>query len=479
MWIVTSVNRRDMLKLGAAALTAGRALQSQVLAPAQAAGAKKMVIVAGAGIAGLSCAYELTKRGHDVVVLEAGGRAGGHVRTIHDPLADGLYADVGAEHFYYPGYNTYWRYLHEFELTAVAYPRRDHLVRFIGGKLYTEDDLHSRIVLAQLAFNQREIDFLAERPWWELSLLYMQRYVDKIENEYEPFQPGLKDLDQMSVSDLLKRDGASAAALGFFGGTGSALQTVWSAAIKKLRGTDLVSKKLFRIQGGNQRMTDAFASRLGQRVQLGCPVTGIEHGASGVRVRYREFGEDKKMDADHLVSCISLVMLRQMPVTPSWSEAKQFVIREMPYYTRTRVVFQSRTRFWKTDGVSPNWEPPNPRLMEMWSMAEEVTTPRGILVGGAEPGTSAEAALGAFHKLYPGKSADIEHALVHSWANDPWASACERTTYVPGQLTKFWPEVQIPAGRIHFAGAYAAHMTWGQEAALESANRAADEIDKA
>ena len=149
------------------------------------------------------------------------------------------------------------------------------MVGVVDVELYTEDDLHSRIVLAQLAFNQREIDFLAERPWWELSLLYMQRYVDKIENEYEPFQPGLKDLDQMSVSDLLKRDGASAAALGFFGGTGSALQTVWSAAIKKLRGTDLVSKKLFRIQGGNQRMTDAFASRLGQRVHLGCPVTGI------------------------------------------------------------------------------------------------------------------------------------------------------------------------------------------------------------
>ena len=476
---MTIVNRRDVLKLGGTALTAGGALQSQALASAQAGGSKTKVIVAGAGIAGLSCAYELMKRGHDVVVLEAGGRAGGHVRTIHDPFADGLYADVGAEHFYYPGYTAYWRYVHEFELTAIPYPRREHMVRFIGGKVYTEEDLHSRPVLAKLGFNQREVDFLAERPWWELPLLYLQRYVDKIENEYQPFQPGLKELDQMSVSDLLKQDGASPAALGFFGATGSALQTVWSAAIKKLRGSDLISRKLFRIQGGNQRMTDAFAARLGQRVHLGCPVTGIEQGSSGVTVWYRESGQDKKMDADHLVSCMSLVMLRQIPVTPAWPEAKQFVIREMPYYSRTRVVFQSRTRFWKTDGVSPNWEPPNPRLMELWSMAEEVKTPRGILIGGAEPGTSAEAALGEFHKLYPGKSADIEHALVHSWANDPWAAACERSTYVPGQLTKFWPEAQNPCGRIHFAGAYAAHMTWGQEAALESANRAAEEIHRA
>jgi len=38
-------------------------------------------------------------------VLEASGRPGGHVRTIHDPLPDGLYADVGAEHFTRPGYD--------------------------------------------------------------------------------------------------------------------------------------------------------------------------------------------------------------------------------------------------------------------------------------------------------------------------------------------------------------------------------------
>ena len=29
------------------------------------------------------------KLGHDVTVLEAAGRSGGHVRTIHDPLPMG------------------------------------------------------------------------------------------------------------------------------------------------------------------------------------------------------------------------------------------------------------------------------------------------------------------------------------------------------------------------------------------------------
>src|SRR5882757_3613804 len=58
----------------------------------------KKIIVAGAGITGLCCAYELMKAGHDVTVLEASGRFGGHVYTRRDGLSDGLYADFGADH---------------------------------------------------------------------------------------------------------------------------------------------------------------------------------------------------------------------------------------------------------------------------------------------------------------------------------------------------------------------------------------------
>src|ERR1700724_2566318 len=146
---VMSIKRRDMLKVSAAGLAGTLAAQS--------AGAKKKVIVIGAGIAGLACGYELMRRGHNVTILEASGRAGGHVRTFHDQFADGLYADIGAEHFYYPGYTDYWRYLKEFSLTAIPYPRRDNMVRFLKGERFTEEDLHSRGILANLGFSQREV----------------------------------------------------------------------------------------------------------------------------------------------------------------------------------------------------------------------------------------------------------------------------------------------------------------------------------
>ena len=48
------------------------------------------------------------KKGHEVVVLEASGRHGGHVYTTRDELSDGLYGDFGQEHIVKPGCERYW-----------------------------------------------------------------------------------------------------------------------------------------------------------------------------------------------------------------------------------------------------------------------------------------------------------------------------------------------------------------------------------
>ncbi len=86
---------------------------------------KKKVIVAGAGITGLCCGYELMKAGHNVTILEASGRYGGHVFTGRDGLSDGLYADFGADHITKPGYEKFFEYCKEFNLTVIPYPNAE------------------------------------------------------------------------------------------------------------------------------------------------------------------------------------------------------------------------------------------------------------------------------------------------------------------------------------------------------------------
>ena len=58
---------------------------------------KTSVTVVGAGLAGLICAYELTKLGLQVTIVEASPRLGGRVDTLR--LADGQYTEAGGYAF--------------------------------------------------------------------------------------------------------------------------------------------------------------------------------------------------------------------------------------------------------------------------------------------------------------------------------------------------------------------------------------------
>ena len=464
------LSRRDALKV--AALTMAAPLLSSARSP-------KRVIVAGAGIAGLSCAWELVRRGHDVLVIEASGRTGGHVLTYREGLPDGLYVDAGAEHFTRPGYERYWSYVREFDLPFLYYPRREHVIRWIEGARYSPEMLADRRVLSELGFNGREIAFLASHPFPELRTLYFAPYVDEFRDEYQPFDAGLDRLDAMTETELLRQEGASPVAQQLQGGSSSALQAVWHAAILKMRGVPLWPPQLFRLQGGNQSLTDAFATRLGARVRLHAPVTGIELGDSGVRVQCRTSSGSERLEGDYLVCSMSAAMLGRIPVRPAWPSAKTYALLNVPYYSDTRVILQSRTRFWTRDGVSPNMEFGDAALNHVWSTGEDVSTSRGLLVGTASGAGAPEPALRAFRRRYPGASEDIEQAQVVAWPTDPWAWACERTEYPPGQLRKFWPTLIEPHGRVHFVGAYADNLNWGMEAATRSAYRAAEAIDRA
>jgi monoamine oxidase len=444
-------------------------------------GNPKKVIVGGAGLGGLCCAYELMKKGHDVTVLEASGRHGGHIFTVHDGLSDGLYGDFGQEHIVKPGYKLYFEYTKELGLEVLPYPRRKNIQRRINGKFYTEEMLKDAAVLKTFGFNEKEIKFLSENEWGELQTLYTALHLEKFTDEYQPFNIGYDDLDKIPASDFFKKEGASKTAQEFLGGQGeSALFRLWYAAILKLRGVPVFPTEVFRLKGGNQMLPNAFAKKLGARVWLSCLIVSIKNADTGVTVTYKNHNEEKQLSADYFVNCIPLPAFRNIAVQPVMSAEKQYIFDNLTYDSYSRFVFQASSKFWLDDGLpNINLFLEHPDLGDVWHSADEVDTHRVIVLGTGPGGVSPQRALAAFREVYPGKKDTIELAISRDWTKETFSSTCERLPFPIGQLKRFWPQVMKPEGRIHFAGAYADNLNWGTEAATRSANRVANLIDKA
>jgi monoamine oxidase len=453
-------------------------------------GKKKKIIVAGAGISGLCCGYELMKSGHDVTVLEASGRHGGHVFTGRDGLSDGLYADFGADHITKPGYESFFEYAKKFNLTVLPYPHAEgseaapnrNGLRMIDGKFYTDEQLVDPAVLKLFGFNEKEVTFLKKNPWYALGHMYLKPYLGKIKDPDKPLGVGLDDLDKIPLADIYKKEGASDAALRFLGGKRqSALFSIWRYDVMAMRGIPLSHGDTFHLKGGNQELPNAFALHLGDRVKLAHPVTAINRSDSGVTVKYKAYGydEEKEMTADYLVNCISLPVLRKIPITPALSAEKQYVVDHLTFSSHPFYVFEASSRFWLDDGFkSINMEFEHPDISSIWEESYDVISSRIILKAYAPGGVSAQRGLAAFREVYPGKKDTIVQALTVDWTKDKFAPTCEMESYPIGEMNKFWPGIIKPDGSIYFAGTYADNLSRGMESCLRSAQRVAKEINE-
>ena len=157
----------------------------------------KRIIVVGAGLAGLSCAYELDQAGYNVVLIEARSRPGGRVNTYRNPFDDNLYAEMGGE--YVGGTDTYVReYCKKFDLKVLPAKQYDGV--FVRNQRLSMKGLRSGADLLPFKGTLKGKLFGQE-------IQYIQKWIDLVKKKGVN-SPEVQALDKMSVEEILKHGGA-------------------------------------------------------------------------------------------------------------------------------------------------------------------------------------------------------------------------------------------------------------------------------
>lgn len=455
------LTRRDLLK--AALVSAG-----STIALDAAGRPRKKVLVIGAGLAGLSAAYELVQSGHQVTVLDARDRPGGRVLTLRDTFSGGQYAEAGAETFG-ESHNFVRHYVQKFNLETIPawnYGALTTLLFRDGRRSRSTSDLSRKYILPAV----REIgDPLA--PGW-------------------PSPELLRQFDRISMAELLRSRGASPEEIRTLEITYSDAWdngTAPDSALCLLRDEAIARKGAsFRIRGGNDRLPKALAQNLGNRVHYRATVEHIQHGEKRVTATVSTSGRRSRISADYLICAIPFTVLRSIDVSPAFSPDKQRAIRELTYNSVTRVYVQTPDRPWVVEGLSGFASTDLP-IGTVWDCAEGQPGVRGILecyasgdrarslAALSEP-QRIRTAVENLQKVFPGVSA--EKAASVAWDADPLVKGAF-AWFKRDQMAALLPHIARREGRIFFAGEHTSPWFGWMQGALESGNRAAREVNDA
>ena len=250
------------------------------------------VVVVGAGLAGLSCAWKLRRAGHEVEVLEAEARSGGRTRS---EIRAGFTLESGPARFDSADYNLRdiaWKLGIGDRLREV--PNRGEVVLRDGRFQRADFDSPSAWVTSQLlsAGAKARLLALAADLAWVWRRLERQHPEQAAELDGENLSSALdrvvgrECLDNYMAPFFARHFGCAPEQLSRAFG--------WIALRSELGG---VHRQILR--GGVSVLTDRMAEEIPLR--LGCAVQRIETETDGARVHYRRDGRDGWVMADAIV----------------------------------------------------------------------------------------------------------------------------------------------------------------------------------
>jgi monoamine oxidase len=483
-----SLTRRRLLRdAGIAGLTFATA--GRFTSRADAATAPRIVVV-GAGLAGLTCAYRLREAGYTAQVHDAADRVGGRCWTMRGAFADGQVVEHGGE-LIDQGHAAIRQLAGELGL------KLDNLLQ--GERNGTEPTYY---------FDGTHYPF--EQVTADLKGTWQKLHSDVSQASYPTLYSGFTqrgfELDHMSIVDWINESVP--------GGIGSNLGQLLDIAYNIEYGAESSeqsalnllyllgyvgpgqfrifgkSNEKYHVQGGNDQIATRLAGPLAGQITLGSELVSVRLRPDGAySLDFAPGGSTKTVVADRVVLALPFAVLR---ASVEYSQAgfkrlKRTAIAEQGMGTNSKLHVQFRTRYWESLGSNGDTVA-DTGYQNTWDVTRAHPGRFGILVdytggrigasfGSGTPTSRAKQFLTQIEPVLPGISAQWNgRATVDFWTANPFTHG-SYSYWKVGQYTKFAGVEREVEGACHFCGEHTSIDFQGYlNGAVETGERAAGEV---
>lgn len=481
-------SRRQFVRraaVAAAALTAapwGRAAKGK--------SSSARVVVVGAGLAGLTCAYRLKQAGVDATIYEANARVGGRCWTRRGDFLEGQIAEHGGE-LIDQGHTSIRHLAQELRLPLdnllAAEPNGTEPFFYFQGARYSYREATN-----------------------DLKGIWQTLHRDLVEARYPTLYhqstPRARQLDQMSIIDWINQSvpGGRFSRLGRLLDVGynieygaeceeqSALSLLYLLGYNSPGQFNLfgASNEKYHVRGGNDRIVSTLAAVLAGQIVTGTALVAMRRtAAGGYGLTFQSGAQVTEVLADKVVLAIPFSILRS---AVDWAQAgfralKQIAILEQGMGSNSKLNVQFARRHWVSRGGNGDTFA-DTGYQASWEVSRGQAGGAGILVGysggnradsfgGSPASVYAGQFLSQIEPVFPGLAAHYNgQATIDFWRGDPFTRG-SYSYWKVGQYTRFAGIEGEPEGNAHFCGEHTSIDSQGYlNGAVETGERVANEI---
>jgi monoamine oxidase len=472
-------------------LLGGAGLAATTLLPAVGLAATARIAVVGAGLAGLSAAYELQKHKLDADIFEASSsRIGGRCFTARGNFDQNQIAEHGGE-FIDTGHLEIRNLAAELdlELDDVLNPPTNAKERyFFDGRSYS---------LATATSDWKPFYDTIQKQQEEIGDVYTYRQSTPKARAYDAmtvsewlakYIPGGRDsqLGQLIEAAFAEENGADADRQG-------ALNLITTLADDARNNFNLYytdSDQRFHVRGGNDKIVTSLHQRLGARTQLSMPLVAIATLPDGtVRLSFKKDAATVDKVYDRVILALPFAVMRAAVdyKQAAFQPLKNRAIETLPIGASTKFQMQFTRRLWTESGCNGEMRVPSRTFQTTWEVTRKQPGDNGILnffsggtravnAGKMDNQKLAETVMKDVGVVLPGLDKLWNRKMIKdAWKGNPW-SLGSYTYFPPRYMTEVRGVEAEPEGNCYFAGEHTAKETSYLNSGVESGMRAARQV---